>query len=72
MMNDSNADRQAWTRFIGLCAACAHHRTVVSQRGSRFLFCQRSVSDPAFPRYPELPVLRCAGYEPDWSGQEGV
>ena len=25
--------------------------------------CDRSRSDPAYPRYPRLPVLECAGYE---------
>jgi hypothetical protein len=23
-----------------------------------------SLVDPAFPRYPPLPVVRCSGYEP--------
>jgi len=26
--------------------------------------CQRSFTDPAFPKYPRLPVIACAGYEP--------
>jgi len=25
--------------------------------------CERSLSDPSFPRYPRLPVLECRGYE---------
>ena len=32
-------------------------------RGSRFVLCERSRTDPRFPRYPPLPVLRCAGFE---------
>jgi hypothetical protein len=48
----------------GLCAACRHHRWIESARGSRFLLCERSRSDQRFPRYPPLPVVRCAGYEP--------
>ncbi len=49
---------------VGLCAACAHARVVESRRGSRFWFCERSRTDPAFARYPPLPVLSCRGYEP--------
>lgn len=47
----------------GLCGACRHSRLVVSARGSAFRLCERSVSDPRFPRYPTLPVLACAGFE---------
>ncbi len=25
--------------------------------------CERSLTDPSFPRYPRLPVLSCRGYE---------
>ena len=48
---------------VGLCAECAHGRRVVSGRGSVFWLCRRADGDSAFPRYPRLPVLRCAGYE---------
>jgi hypothetical protein len=37
---------------------------VRNTRGSSFSLCERSRSDPAFPRYPRLPVLECAGFEP--------
>jgi len=36
---------------------------VSNTRGSRFSLCERSREDPAYPRYPRLPVLECAGYE---------
>lgn len=49
---------------VGLCAVCRHHRVVQTRTGSRFYLCQRSQSDPDFPRYPRLPVLRCRGFEP--------
>jgi hypothetical protein len=39
-------------------------RKMESDRGSIFYLCQRSATDPSFPKYPRLPVLRCAGYEP--------
>lgn len=47
----------------GLCARCRHAETLSSRR-SRFLRCRRSDSDPHFARYPHLPVIACAGYEP--------
>lgn len=48
----------------GLCAECAFHRVVENARGSRFWLCERSRFDARFPRYPQLPVLACAGYRP--------
>ncbi|HEV3045994.1 MAG TPA: hypothetical protein VGY13_01415 [Solirubrobacteraceae bacterium] len=48
----------------GLCERCSHQRVVRNTRGSSFSLCERSRSDPAFPRYPRLPVLECAGFEP--------
>ena len=49
----------------GLCAACLHARIVVSGRGSRFILCELSRTDPRFRRYPPLPVVDCLGYEPN-------
>lgn len=49
-------------RLAGLCADCAHARRVESARGSVFYLCQRAAFDPAFPKYPQLPVSTCAGY----------
>jgi hypothetical protein len=48
----------------GLCERCAHRRDVRNTRGSTFTLCERSRSDPSFPRYPRLPVLECRGFEP--------
>jgi hypothetical protein len=47
---------------IGLCADCVHARRIESDRGATFLLCGLSATNPAFPKYPALPVLRCAGY----------
>ena len=55
----TDADRRA-----GLCASCAHARRVTSSRGSTFILCARSQTDTRYPKYPPLPVLRCAGHEP--------
>jgi hypothetical protein len=48
----------------GLCATCVHARTILSGKGRRFLLCERSRTDPRYPRYPALPVISCAGHEP--------
>lgn len=47
----------------GLCNTCRHQRVVATTRGSRFSLCERSRSDPAYVRYPRLPVRECPGYE---------
>jgi len=48
---------------VGLCAACAHVKTIRSDRGAVFYLCKLSAGDPHFPKYPRLPVRSCAGYE---------
>ncbi len=48
----------------GLCGACRHSRVIQTARGSIFRLCERSTTDPRFPRYPNLPVLECVGFEP--------
>jgi hypothetical protein len=49
----------------GLCDSCLHQRLIRNTRGSVFSLCERSRTEPErFGRYPRLPVLRCAGYEP--------
>jgi len=48
----------------GLCADCVHARRIESDRGSRFYLCELSAVDPAYRKYPALPVMRCAGYQP--------
>ena len=49
---------------IGLCAQCEFMRRIQSDRGSVFYQCQLSATNPKFPKYPRLPVLQCAGYDP--------
>lgn len=55
----------------GLCDVCRHVRVIRNRRGSIFRLCKRSATDPAFPRYPRLPVVRCDGYEPRPEEDEG-
>lgn len=49
---------------VGLCHDCRLKRLIKSDRGSTFYLCARSAVDAAYPKYPRLPVLTCAGYEP--------
>lgn len=51
-------------REVGLCERCTHAQIVKSARGSVFYLCMLSRVDPAFPKYPRLPVLACRGYRP--------
>ena len=46
----------------GLCDRCRHQRLVPNTRGSVFSLCERSREDPAYLRYPRLPVLNCPGF----------
>jgi hypothetical protein len=45
-----------------LCESCEKMREVRTAR-SRFLLCELSATDPAFPKYPRQPVVRCSGYQ---------
>jgi hypothetical protein len=45
----------------GLCRTCEHFRLLASPR-SVFVRCGLADTDPAFLRYPPLPVLACPGY----------
>src|SRR5438034_6358291 len=46
-----------------LCETCAFMREVDTPKGSRFLLCRLSQTDPAFPKYPPQPVVRCLGFQ---------
>jgi len=48
----------------GLCETCTHVQIVRSSKGSSFVLCRLSEVNPAFRRYPALPVLACPGYSP--------
>jgi len=47
----------------GLCETCTHVQIVRSSKGSSFVLCRLSEVNPAFRRYPALPVITCRGYE---------
>jgi len=46
-----------------LCEFCRHLKEVVTGKGSRFLLCQKSVSDDRFAKYPPQPVVQCTGFD---------
>jgi hypothetical protein len=62
-MTDSGARSGSGRAAAGLCDRCLHQRLVANTRGSRFSLCERSRSDPSYPKYPRLPVTGCAGFE---------
>jgi 3-isopropylmalate/(R)-2-methylmalate dehydratase large subunit len=60
MMDDPRVAGQAGA--AGLCHACRHVDVIRSDRGSVFYLCRLSFTDAAFPRYPPIPVVACAGF----------
>jgi hypothetical protein len=65
---ESAADRHI---AAGLCTDCVHARAIESARGSVFMLCNLSLTDPRFPKYPRLPVFACDGYTKK-SGNQSV
>jgi hypothetical protein len=61
IVRTGNLDQER--EYAGLCADCRFMRRTKSDRGSTFYFCEKSLTDPAFPKYPRLPVFECSGYE---------
>jgi hypothetical protein len=47
-----------------LCETCKNMREVRTAK-SRFLLCELSFSNDAYPKYPPQPVVRCDGYKKD-------
>ena len=61
---ETSANPEKERAQAGLCAGCGYARRIASARGAHFLLCQRSADDPAYVKYPRLPVLACPGYTP--------
>jgi hypothetical protein len=53
-----------------LCESCVWMREVVTPKGSRFLLCHLWQTNPAYPKYPPQPVLRCDGYQTEKNDDE--
>ena len=61
MISAKISDRES--AHAGLCSDCIYARRLESARGSAFVLCNLSLTDPRFPKYPRLPVLSCDGYK---------
>jgi hypothetical protein len=64
MSGPASGSAPAGASRAGLCDSCVHQQLVRNTRGSSFSLCRRSRVDPAYPRYPRLPVVSCPGHEP--------
>ncbi|WP_372365457.1 hypothetical protein [Candidatus Uabimicrobium sp. HlEnr_7] len=49
--------------MIGLCENCKFVKKITNSRGSTFYLCLLAQQDNRFRKYPQLPVVECAGYE---------
>ena len=58
----SGAERLASDDRVGLCRGCRYAQRV-STPGYLYWMCRRSLTDPAYPKYPRLPIRSCAGYQ---------
>ena len=67
---DPKATESAQWNEVGLCAHCRQARVIRSDRGSTFYQCRRSFNDPAYAKYPQLPVRTCSGFEAMPAGAE--
>lgn len=56
---------------VGLCSSCRFASVQRSARGSSFWRCRRADAEPAFLRYPPLPVKSCHGFERHSPAGEG-
>ena len=73
-MNGPKSDRKTQSdpdvNAPELCASCVHAQRIESSKGSTFVLCRLSYTDPRFVRYPRLPVLACDGYSPEEADTE--
>lgn len=55
---------------VGLCESCRFHSLIVSDKGTEFHLCEKSKTDSTFPKYPQLPVKECNGFQTAKSAKE--
>jgi hypothetical protein len=60
MPNEEEAERNQ----AGLCADCVNAQKIRSDRGTKFILCRLSATDPNYAKYPRLPIINCPGYRP--------
>jgi len=65
-------ERNPPSEAAGLCSHCRHSQVIESSKGSVFLLCELSKTDPRFPKYPRLPVVSCIGYERRNGGEQAI
>jgi hypothetical protein len=53
-----------------VCETCVRMREVMTPKGSRFLLCQLSQTNPDYPKYPPQPVVQCDGYQKTVKAEE--
>jgi hypothetical protein len=53
-----------------LCETCGNVREVRTAR-SRFVLCELSLTDAAYPKYPPQPIVRCDGHRPKNDPDDG-
>lgn len=58
----SDAARR-WLSPVGLCSLCRSGEPQPSARGTTFWRCLRAERDPAYGKYPPLPVAACPGFQ---------
>ena len=61
MAHAPGVDPGAAERF-GLCAGCRWGRFFRSGRDATYVSCERSRTEPEYPRFPAIPVVRCPGF----------
>jgi hypothetical protein len=49
------------TRRVGDCFGCSHSKTLKTKSGSAIFLCARAEKEPAYTRYPTLPLRGCPG-----------
>ncbi len=47
----------------GLCGSCRYPAVNTTRRGTVYLRCTAAAFRPDLPKYPDLPVVSCPGYE---------
>lgn len=48
---------------LGQCLDCRHRKALRSKSGEDLVLCARASAEPAFPKYPRLPMSGCGGFE---------
>ena len=61
-MGTSATDRGGGRVPEGLCLSCLYARVIPAKANHVYYFCERSVDDPRYTRYPHLPMLTCDGH----------